>query len=155
MMTTTAPPRRPSRIARSAGYTVAAIINTALLYAVNVHPGWPAVPFLTDDTTQVLSLLNLSLAAGVLADLTYAVYDAPWWKGLGDLVTTALTLAVLVRLWTVFPFAFAGADLDWGQVVRVVLVVSMIGTAVAVVVQLVAAAVRLGHSAHGRPGALR
>jgi hypothetical protein len=47
----------------------------------------------------VLGLVNLSLAAGLVANLVYLVGDAPVVKSPGDLVTTGIGLAVLVRIW--------------------------------------------------------
>ncbi|HYN94333.1 MAG TPA: hypothetical protein VES42_10845, partial [Pilimelia sp.] len=92
-MVTTAPVRRPSVGARNVGYTVGAVVDASLLYLVNVEPGWQAVPFLTDGTRQVLVLVNVSLAVGLVANLVYPAYDPPWFKGLGDLLATGIALA--------------------------------------------------------------
>ncbi|UBU11526.1 hypothetical protein [Nonomuraea gerenzanensis] len=54
-METHAPIRRPAA-ARRTGYTIAAVIDGALLYAVNARPGWQIVPFLTPHTPRVLVL---------------------------------------------------------------------------------------------------
>jgi hypothetical protein len=146
MMTLTAPPHgglvgtrkaRPSPVARRIGYVIGAAVNVALLYAVHVWPGWQAVPFLTEDTRQVLGLVTLSLIAGLVANIIYIAYDAPRWKALGDLVTTAIGVAVMVRVWQVFPFAFTDTTLDWPLVVRVVLVVGIVGAVIGMIVQLV------------------
>jgi hypothetical protein len=128
---------RPSRAARSVGYTVAAVVNTVLLFLLNVRPGWRSVPFLTEDTSRVLVLVNLSLAAGVVTNLTYVLHDAPRWKALGDLVANGLSLAVLIRVWAVFPFAFDARE--WTLLTRTVLVIAMVGTSIAMVVQAVSA----------------
>ena len=126
-----------SRAARSVGYTVAAVVNTVLLFLVNVRPGWRSVPFLTEDTSRVLLLVNLSLMAGVVTNLTYVIHDAPRWKALGDLVANSLSLAVLIRVWAVFPFAFDARE--WTLITRTVLVIAMVGTSIAMVVQAVSA----------------
>jgi hypothetical protein len=55
----------PARWARRFGYTLAVLINLAILYVINVFPGWDAVPFLTDATPRVLMLLNVSMLAGL------------------------------------------------------------------------------------------
>ncbi|GAA3950487.1 hypothetical protein [Actinoplanes auranticolor] len=138
---------RPSRAARSFGYTVAAVLNTVLLYLVNVRPGWRAVPFLTEDTTRVLVVLNLSLAAGIVANLLYVLYDPPRWKALGDLVTNSISLVVLFRVWAVFPFAFDGHE--WTLIARTVLVFAIAGTGIAMLVQAVSAAGAVGRSVSG------
>jgi hypothetical protein len=79
---------RPSVASRRVGYAVAVVYDAALLYLVTVWPGWQAVSFLTADTRQVLGLVNLSLAAGLVANLAYLVGDAPVVKSMGELVTT-------------------------------------------------------------------
>lgn len=134
---TTAPVRRPSVAVRRVGYAVAVAINAALLYVVNVWPGWQALPFLTEDTGQVLALVDLSLVVGVVANVVYLTYDAPWWKSLGDVVTTGVGMAVLVWVWQVFPFDFDGASFNWALLVRVVLVVALVGATIGIVAQVV------------------
>ncbi len=136
-MVTTAPVRRRSVGSRNFGYTLGAVVDTFVLYLVNVEPSWQAVPFLTDGTRQALGLVNLSLAVGLVTNLVYTTYDPPWFKGLGDLLTTGIALALLVRVWDVFPFAFPGTGTDWAFVARVVLIVSIVGTIVGVVFQVV------------------
>jgi hypothetical protein len=133
----TAPVRRPSVAVRRVGYLVAAAVNAALLYVVNVWPGWQALPFLTEDTGQVLVLVNLSLVVGVVANVVYLTYDPPWWKSLGDVVTTGVGMAVLVRVWQVFPFDFHGASFNWALLVRGVLVVALVGATIGIVAQVV------------------
>jgi hypothetical protein len=132
-----APVRRPSGAARRVGYLIAVAVNAALLYAINVRPGWRTVPFLTDDTVHVLWLVNLSLVVGVVANAIYLTYDPPWWKSLGDLVTTGVGIAVLVRIWQVFPFDFPDSPVDWAPLARAVLVVVLVLAGVGGVAQFV------------------
>jgi hypothetical protein len=149
-MTLTKPPRRPSVATRRAGYVVTAVCDATLLYLLNVWPGWQAVSFLTEDTGQVLGLVNLSLAAGLVANLVYLARDAPVVKSLGDLVTTGIGLAVLVRVWQVFPFDFAGWSVDWSGLVRVVLGVGIVGSVIGIAVQ-VASLLRQATNGGARP----
>jgi hypothetical protein len=143
-MTRTRTTPRPSVATRRVGYTLAAAANAALLYLVNGWPGWQAVSFLTEDTGQVLGLVNLSLAVGLAANLVYLAHDGPRTESLGELVTTGVGLAVLVRLWQVFPFDFAGWSLDWSWLVRVLLGVGIVGSVIAIAVQLASLARQLG-----------
>src|SRR5262252_10342502 len=146
-MTTTHRARRPSAGSRRAGYGLAIVFGTALLVILNGSPGWQAIPFLTSDTPQVLWLVNLSLAAGIAANLVYLVDDPPWLKSLGDLATTGIGLAAAIRIWQVFPFDLSGG---WPAAVRAVLVVAITGSCLALVVQIVALTRWLiGHSPHG------
>jgi hypothetical protein len=137
MMTVTAPVRRPTAAARRLGYVIAAAINVAMLSAVNVWPGWQALPFLTDDTPRVLGLVNLTLVANVIVNIVYVAYDPPWFKALADLTTTAVGLVSTSWVLRVFPFDFTGYAFDWALVVRIVLIVGVVGSAIAIVVQFV------------------
>lgn len=139
--------------ARRVGYCAAIGFGAALLLVLNGWPGWQAIPFLTSDTDQVLWLVNLSLAAGIAANVVYLAYDPPWVRSLGDLATTGIGLAAAIRIWQVFPFALSSG---WSTVVRVLLVVAIAGSCIALVAQFVSLARWLtGHTAHGghmRPG---
>ncbi len=136
-MRSTAPVRRPTVAARRTGYAVAAIINAAMLYAINVWPSWQAVPFLTEETRQVLWPVDLSVGAGVFVNLVYLAYDPEWLRSLGELVTTLISLAVLIRISLVFPFDFRGYSFDWSLLVRPVLIMAAVGTAIAAIVNFV------------------
>jgi hypothetical protein len=128
---------RPSVATRKAGYGIGAAVNALLLGAVNQWPGWDAVPFLTQDTTFVLGWVNASIVVALAANLLYAVADPPRLKALGDGLQNAVGLAALVRLWQVFPFAFAQGGFDWDLLARWVIGVGMFGSCVGIVVALV------------------
>jgi hypothetical protein len=134
-MSTMTPTRRQPVATRRLGYALAAVINAAMLWLLNIWPGWESLPFLTDKTPQVLVLVNLSLVASVAVNLAYLGYDAPWAVALGSVLTTGVGLAALVRIWQVFPFQFGGA-FDWAMVIRILLVVAMVGGAIGLLVQL-------------------
>lgn len=128
---------KPTRNQRRFGYTVAILVNAALLGAVNGWPGWQSVPFLTADTSQVLTLLNASLVAGIVSNVLNLVFDADKLKILGELLTSALGAAVLLRTWAVFPFDFQGNAVDWELVTRVFLGFAFAGCCISMIVQLV------------------
>jgi hypothetical protein len=149
-MPPTAAARRPSVAARRAGYLAGIVISAALLFVLNGQPGWQALPFLTSDTSQVIGLVNLSLAAGLAVNVMYLFYDPPWLKSLGDLITAGIGLVVAIRIWQVFPFAFHGSAAWWSTAVRVLLVLAIVGSAISIVVQAVSLARRATHHApHG------
>ena len=129
----------PGQLSRRVGYTVAMVLNVALLVLVNVVPGWQALPFLTDDFAAVLWLVNASIVVGVLANAVYVVHDPPWVRAVGDVVTTSVGLAALIRMWQVFPIDFAETWVDMDLVARWVLAVGIAGS----VVGIVAGAARL------------
>jgi hypothetical protein len=111
--------------------------------------GWQALPFLTSDTSQVIGLVNLSLAVSLSVNVVYLFYDLPWLKSLGDLMTAGIGLAVAIRVWQVFPFAFHGSAAWWSTAVRILLVLVIVGSAITIVVQAVSLACRAtNHTPH-------
>lgn len=136
-MTVTEVPKRPAVAARRAGYLVAAAVNAIIFYAVNVWPGWQAVPFLTDDMSVVLGVVNASIVVNLVANLVYVLADPRWFKALGDVLTTAVGMAALLRIWQVFPFDFSSSSIDWSLVVRIAVAVAIVGSGIAIVAGLV------------------
>jgi hypothetical protein len=122
----------PGPAGRRAGYAVAVLLGLALLVLLNVWPGWQAVPFLTADTVEVLGIVNISLAVGVLTNLVLLVTDPPWMKAAFNVVSTAVGLVATVEVWQVFPFDFSDWWFDATVLVRVLLVLGMVGSAIGI-----------------------
>jgi hypothetical protein len=128
---------RPAVGARRLGYTIAVVVNAVMLYAVNVWPGWQAVPFLTAETAAVVPLVNASVLVSLVANAVYVAHDPAWLRALGDLATAAVGVIALVRLWQVFPFDLGNATFDWELLTRWVLGIGIAGSVIAIVVALV------------------
>ena len=141
---TTEPPsrrpvkRRPGVAARRFGYLVAVVLNAVLLYAVNVWPGWAAVPFLTADAAVVIGLVNASIIVNLFANAAYLIIDPPWFKSLGTVLTSGVGFLAAARIWQVFPFDFGGVAFDWAFVARIALAVAMIGCVIGAITGVVA-----------------
>ncbi|GAA2156634.1 hypothetical protein GCM10009844_45060 [Nocardioides koreensis] len=136
-MTRTAAPVRRSRSARRVGYAIAVLVNAAVLYGANRWPGWEEIPFLTGDTAQVMDWVNASILTNLVANVLYFVADPPRVRALGDVVTTSVGIVALVRIWQVFPFDVDSDSSGWGLVLRVLLAVALIGSAIGIVTGLV------------------
>lgn len=128
---------RASAAARRFGYAIGAAVNGVLLYLTNVAPGWRSVPFLTEDFTRVLGLVNLSLLTGLAANLLYVLYDHRWFRDLGGIVTTGAGLVAVVQLLRVFPFAFGDSAVDWDAVTWWLLALGVAGSVIGLAVQVV------------------
>lgn len=137
MTSATTTTERPSVAARRAGYVIAVLINAAMLFGINIWPGWDVLPFLTDDFTQVLAWVNASIVVSLALNVLYLFKDTKRSKALGDTVSLAVALAVSVLMWRVFPFDFGDSTFDWALVFRIVLGVAIVGTAIAIIVNLV------------------
>jgi hypothetical protein len=140
--------RRPAATRRF-GYATAAVVYAALLCTINIWPRWQALPFLAEDTSEVIGLVNLWLVAGMASHADYLAYGTPWTRSLGDLVTTGIGLAALIRVWQVFPFTFGGPV---SSAVRVALAVAIVGSAVGAVACLMALVRRRGTGGGARAG---
>ena len=123
--------------ARRVGHILSILTNAVMLWAAYqlLDWGWPG--FLTGDFAQVLGILTLSLLASAIASAGFLFRDRGRFRALADLVTGSISIAVLMRLWSVFPFDFAAYDQDWSWLVRVVIVVGVVGTSIGLIVSVV------------------
>jgi hypothetical protein len=129
------PKPRPPRAARVFGYGLAAAINAALIWIVNVAPGWRWVPFLSEEFASVLGLVTLSLLVGLLLNLAYVAYDPQWFRHLGEAASAGIASVVLLQLFRVFPFDLG----TWTWVpgpLRIVLVIACVATAIGALANL-------------------
>ena len=149
------PETRPRPASRRVGYAVSVAVNAALLIVLNVRPGWQEFPFLTAATPQVLGLFNTALAVCLAANLVYLARDPKWLKLLGDMATAGFTLAVAIRLWQVFPFAFNGSAAWWATAIRVLLIVGLIGAGIGIVVEAVSLMLLIGKGRGTSPPRVR
>lgn len=124
---------RPGAASRRAGYVIGVVVNAALL--VLIH-WWPAVPFLTGATRQVLLAVTVLLVLNLATSVAFLAYDRTWFVAAGRLVAGAAGLVATVRVLQVFPFDF-GASGGWTTATRVVLTLAAVGGALGVVTQLV------------------
>lgn len=121
---------------RKVGYAVLILLNGVFLFVANnlLTWGWP--PWLTDDFEAVLPTLDLAIVVTMIANVVYLAYDPPRVRAGGDIVTTALSLVVGIRMWQVFPFDFTGYAGSWDTLVRWVIGFGIAATAIALVVDV-------------------
>ncbi len=130
---------RPTAGARRFGYMVAIVINVIMLVVVNNILEWGWFSFLTEDFESMIPLINISLVATILANGVYLAYDPAWFKSSSQMVLNLISLIVTIRMYQVFPFDFSASQFDWEPIVRVVIILGIVGTGLAVVVELVKA----------------
>jgi hypothetical protein len=120
------------------GNVGSALVNAAMLWGINIWPGWQVLPFLTSDMTRVLGIINASLTAGIVANLLFVVIRNRGIMALGNLVVLGIGLAAVLRLWEVFPFDFGDSWSGWPVVVRVMLGLGIAGSIIGALVEIVA-----------------
>jgi hypothetical protein len=123
---------RPARTGRKAGFVIAILVNAGLWIVINVRPGWQSFDFLTPSFADVLPVINLSLIVGALINAAYLVIEERWFRHLGQLLVSIIGMIVAWRLLAVFPFEPAT---DWEPLVRTVLILALLGSGVAALVE--------------------
>jgi hypothetical protein len=124
---------------RQAGYAVAIAVNGIILFVVNNVLAWDVAPWLTDDFNDVLPILNTSLLASIVVNAVYLVFDPPLWRSVCELALLALSIAVGITTYRVFPFDFTAYSFDWELLARWVIGLAIFGMCVG----FVASAVKL------------
>jgi hypothetical protein len=119
---------------RRAGYVIAALIDVVLLWVTHqlLDWGWPS--FLTPEFDEVLPIISASFVVGIAFSVVLLIHDPPWLKLLDDIVGAVIAFIASWRTLTVFPFDFSDWGTDWAWLLRAILVVALVGTAIAVVV---------------------
>jgi hypothetical protein len=121
--------------AKHLGYGIAVVINIVMLIVVLKILDWGWLSFLTDEFVEVVPWIALSLAASIIVNLIYQFNDTVLVKSTGQIGTNLISIFVTYRVFRVFPFDFSAFDFDPGTVVRVVLILAMVGSAIGVFVE--------------------
>jgi hypothetical protein len=127
---------RPSRAQRRFGYLVSIAVESVMLWGAHRILDWGWFGFLTQEWTRVLPVLTASFVVGIVANVLFLFYDGVWLKASLEAVEGAFGIAVSVQVWRVWPFDFTGYLFPWETVVRVLLVLSIVGSAIAILVSL-------------------
>lgn len=119
-----------------AGYLIAGLVYVSILVIINVRPGWRELPFVTEDLTGILWVVNLSLAFGAVVNVAYLWHDPAWFGSAGQIGESALGLAAEVCLLQVFPFDLSAYSFNWSALTRLFLVLAAVGSVVTIAVEL-------------------
>lgn len=131
---------------RRVGYGTAILVNAVMLYLVNNVLDWDVAPFLTDEFTRVLPIVNVSLVASIVVNTVYLGFDPPWFKSLAQVGLLGISVAAMAWIHDVFPFDFSSYGFPWAGTVRVALVIGIVGAAFGIVVEVVKGFVRPARS---------
>ncbi len=133
-MSKTRKPRQPPA-ARRAGYIATIAFLLVSYWAVGRLVNWSWFPFITSEFSSVVTAIRVGIIAGLAVNVAYLVGDPRWLRALGEAVTSAVNAVVGVIVLREFPFAFSSHG--WETLARVVLILGIVGSAVATVANLV------------------
>ena len=124
---------------RMTDYIFAVIFNIAFLVVVNKVPDWN-IPVITDSFPDVLWALNTSIAVSLAGNLILIFFHPRFLHHLLTAVFSVFGILATSVLLSVFPFEFAELVGEWLNIlVRIVLIVGIVGSAIGVVVNVVKA----------------
>lgn len=112
-------------------YIIAIIVNIILWYVLHQLENWNLF-FITERFSGVLWAFELSLAATIIANTLFMVYDPAWFRHISHIVLNGISIFTTFIIYWVFPFDF-GLGI-WNQLVRLALLVAMFGMSVAIIV---------------------
>jgi hypothetical protein len=127
----------PGNAARRTGYGAAIAVNLIILFITNHLLEWGWIPFLTADFERILGLINLSVATTIAVNVVWMGYDAEWFKSLAQIGLNLIAGVVAIRTYQVFPFDFSTYEFDWVPIARLLIIVGILGIALATVSELV------------------
>lgn len=84
-------------------YLLAILINLIFLYIVNNLLYWN-ISFIAISFADVLWAINLSLVVAIVANVSFILYDPPWYKIVAKILMNFTALIAAFTLLTVFPF---------------------------------------------------
>jgi hypothetical protein len=135
---TSRPAMTPRR--RMSDYIFAVIFNIAFLVVVNKVPGWN-IAFITDPFPDILWALNTSLGVSIAGNLILIFFHPRFLHHLLNAVFAGFAILAASVMLSVFPFEFSDLVGEWlNTLVRVVLIIGIVGSAIAVVAHLIKAA---------------
>ena len=129
-----AAPESGAGVGRTLGLVTAIAVNLVLLWVVRNLGDWDLLPFLTADYDRIVGPLTIGILTTIAGRALQIVLPGRRAGILIDGVVTAVGFFVLLRILRVFPFDFDPDGFRWDLVVRFVLIVGLIGSAIGVLV---------------------
>lgn len=114
-------------------YLIAILINLVFLYIVNNLIYWN-LSFIAGSFADVLWALNLSLVVAIVANVSFVVYDPPWYKIVAKILMSFTALVAAFTLLTVFPFVINQVILAVG--LKILIIIGILASVVSILFQI-------------------
>ena len=116
---------------RRVGYVSAIVFSLIMGFIANNVLDWGWFSWLTADFEELLLVVNISIAITIAVNLVFLFYKSGTVAAGGELLTAVASFVVVFRTWHVYPFEVTGW---WNFVFRAFLLIGILGTIVAVIV---------------------
>ena len=124
---------------RMTDYIFTVIFNIAFLVVVNKVPDWN-IPVITDSFPDILWAVNTSVAVSIAGNFILIFFHPRFLHHLFNAVFSVFGILAASVILSVFPFEFADLVGEWLDIlIRIVLIVGIVGSAIGVVVNIVKA----------------
>lgn len=114
-------------------YLIATIINLILLYIANNLLNWN-LSFIAGSFTDVLWAVNLSLIVAIVANVSFILYDPPWFKIVSKIVMSFTALVAAFTILIVFPFVINQFILAVG--LKIIIIIGILASVVSIIFQI-------------------
>ena len=114
-------------------YILAIVINLIMLFIANNLLYWN-LSFIAGSFSEVLWAINLSLIVAIVANVSFVLYDPPWYKIIAKIVMNFTALVAVFTLLTVFPFVINQFILALG--LTILLIIGIIAAIVSIIFQI-------------------
>lgn len=119
------------------GYSIAIVINLAMLVAIQNLLGWGWLPFLTSEFAEAVPWISIVLVVSIVTNLIYQLDDSRAVKAVGQIMINTVSAFATYVVLRIFPFDFSDTLFDWTQVAQIVLILGIVGAGVGAVVELI------------------
>lgn len=114
-------------------YLFAIIINLVLLYIANNLLYWN-FSFIALSFSEVLWAVNLSLIVAIVANVSFILYDPPWFKIVSKIIMSFTALIAAFTILTVFPFVINQFILAVG--LKIIIIIGILASVVSIIFQI-------------------
>lgn len=122
---------------KKSDYVGTIIINIIFIYLWRWLPS--KLPFLADSFAAILPLFYISFVASIAANILFIIHDGRFFKGIIKTALNLFGLAILFSLYYIFPFNFSAYSVNWDLILRILLIIGIVGTIIAIISELIKA----------------
>jgi hypothetical protein len=133
---------------RLAGFVATAIVTAVLLYIVHSLVRWE-VPYVKPSFRQCIPAIDLSLLAGLVGSALRLAYGGRWFRQFTDAFQAVFAINATYVFYRVYPLDLPLAS--WTDIARVVILLVIALTALALVVNLVLGTLNFVRFVSGEP----